>query len=463
MFIKFIGAVDFFLFSKDDYKNAILGAYNFSFMPITIPARHEDPLQLRATAEHEQIHDMLARQTTHGYAALFTNVYLSKNYTPENAPPVIVDALTQVLENGRALHERYATFGTLYTSRQYEALIQRLPEDYQTYFREAKQMIPKGLEEKRIGRVFVYAAVLAGLNPPLTYPQGDEESETLILQMLQQIGNCEKRWEKIIKWKIRNEEEIIVAIDSLMQKANYDLLEKDLPVYFSESFPRLGNDNQRYDNFLDKERLLVAYLLELIGSAALPQNELPIALPKLRSLVTAYRDRLVPGFRLAAILTEIYEVDENTYGDLHRLFMDKPILDTTPFKKATSLGKKPEAVIRILDYFFKHAPNASCIGYLSDRIGEGLKERFAREIDRALDLSIEWYFINNQLDLHRSDPINGLYLFHLSKFLEQFPAQFPLEQIAVLTAPGEIHRNPELKNIALQFAAQGISWTLAFC
>lgn len=116
----------------DSYNHLLeetpLGQFDFQSMPVIHPEAHpaySDPtlnrLHLLATAEHEQLHDMLARQTTHGYMILLSIRYFKKLPDAEKDGG-LYRQVVQLHEEGRKMHEAYATFGTLSTYRQGEKL-----------------------------------------------------------------------------------------------------------------------------------------------------------------------------------------------------------------------------------------------------------------------------------------------------------------------------------------------------
>jgi len=423
-----------FSFRNSDYKNRLLGAYDFAFMPISIPERHADSIELLATTEHEQIHDMLARQTTHGFAILFVNVYLEKEGQSINNEQEIVQLATKALENARAVHERYATFGTLCTNRIYENLITKLPDDYQTYLQEAVQLMPQELIGTRLARIFVYASILVALTPEINTPPKEVSKTDLLLGFLKKVANSESRWQKIVLWKANQENNLAQEIIEKAQDLGYTDEELDLAIYFEDTIQYFENDKEGFQLFLTKERVLVEALKLYISSQTQAKNEQALSQKKMEQLLVIYRDILIPSFRLFPTLVEEIKMDKNTFGNLHRLFQDKPLAGIPAITIVKNLGRNAEVVYRMIAGLLERLTNFNCIGFIESKLDKDLFGKFQSHINLSSSACIQWSFIYNEISLYQKEKLETLYLFHLREFIEKLSPVIS-EKLLIITTP----------------------------
>ena len=92
--------------------------------------------------------------------------------------------LSEALNNGRALHERYANYATLYANKTLNKFIANLTFEYKGWLDEAVEMMPNKLKSLRLGRIFVYAVILAALSPSIKLPVNLKSKYDLILFLL---------------------------------------------------------------------------------------------------------------------------------------------------------------------------------------------------------------------------------------------------------------------------------------
>lgn len=143
-----------FSFNNQDYQQILLGGYDFRNLPKLIPERHGDEIELLATTEHEQIHDLLARQTTHGIFVALASRYLEQSI-PDSAKKTVRAGIRSLLNDARFLHEGFAVFNTLRTSHIFAPLLERLSADYRDYLNEIETILPEKLKNYRFVRAYL--------------------------------------------------------------------------------------------------------------------------------------------------------------------------------------------------------------------------------------------------------------------------------------------------------------------
>jgi hypothetical protein len=423
-------------FRFSNYCNTILGKYDFSGIPSVTPEFHTNSIELLATSEHEQIHDMLARQTTHGYAILLTNVFIESNPDLQEEPKKMINScLEETIKYGRSVHERYALFGTLKTNRLYEPLINNLPEDYQDYLNQAIEIIPPEIQQLRLGRIFLYACVLCSLSPQISVPQKDTSKNSNLLDYMDKVNNCEKRWQKISKWKTHSNSIINNEIIRLAKKNGYSQIELSLPIFFEDTFPLLDSDENRFQSFIEHERLLIYHLSKYISEKTQKNDEQVLLQDELKDCVKLYRDLLSPSFRLDPILTEYLKLDENKFGDIHRLFQDKPQSKVRDIITKHNFGKNAPAVIRIIREIFNRSNAFSCVGFFNNQLESSLKEKMQSHLNVDTNIYIKWCFLFNDIEFYNNEKLETLYLFHINEFVTELTDIEFKKKLPIISTP----------------------------
>lgn len=438
-----------------------LGQFDFQSMPVIHPEAHpaySDPslnrLHLLATAEHEQIHDMLARQTTHGYMILLSIRYFKKLPDAEKDAGLYQQIL-QLHEEGRKMHEAYATFGTLCANRAFQPLLNTLSPEYQGYLAEAEAMIPEALRAKRMGRLLLYAAVLATLSPALPIPQGGEKMQVL-RRALRQVSGCEERWEAISCWREEKESDILAWMEQSARHIGYIEKEFNASIYF-EDINALLPDESEYLAFEGKERRFTEQLVGHIGQEALPAEAWPVVVSELKPLIRAYGQLLAPQYRLDPLLAETFGWDEPTYGLLDRLFQENihsvylPGPVTTIHRLATDVA----AVNRMARHCAEQQFPLRIIGYLTDQLADSTFQKFRQHLPMESRIHIQWNFLFDDLSTYRQgEKLEILFSFEHEDFSRLEPEA--AAHLSLFASPADYYHKPALRSIADALVSKGV-------
>ncbi|MCB0567464.1 MAG: hypothetical protein H6573_32375 [Lewinellaceae bacterium] len=442
-------------------EEAPLGRFDFQSMPVIHPEAHtayEDAtlnrLHLLATAEHEQIHDMLARQTTHGYMILLAIRYFKKLPEAEKDAQ-LYRQIIQLHEEGRKMHEAYAVFGTLCVNRAFQPLLEALTPEYQSYLAEAEAMIPAAIRQKRMGRLSLYAAVLATLSPALPVPQGGDKRQVL-QAAFRQISGCEERWAAIRHWQEAHQPAILAWMEQCAKEIGYTEKERQAPIYF-EDINALLPGEQEYLAFEDKERQFTEQLVQYIGQEALAPEAQPITVSELKPLIRAYGQLLAPQYRLDPMLAETFGWDEATYGLLDRLFQENihstylPGPVTTIHRLATDVA----AVNRLAKHCAEQQFPLRIIGYLTGQLADSTFQKFQQHLPLASRLHIQWNFLYNGLSAYRQgEKLEILFSFEQRDFSQLEPEA--AAHLSLFASPADYYHKPALRGIAEALAAKGV-------
>ncbi|MCB9052410.1 MAG: hypothetical protein H6556_23490 [Lewinellaceae bacterium] len=449
----------------DTYKHLLeetpLGQFDFQSMPVIHPEAHpaySDPalnrLHLLATAEHEQLHDMLARQTTHGYMILLSIRYFKKLPEAEK-DAVLYRQVIQLHEEGRAMHEAYATFGTLCVNRAFQPLLDTLSPEYQSYLAEAEALIPETLRAKRMGRLLLYAAVLAALSPTLPTPHGGDKKEVL-QAALQQVSGCEGRWASIRRWREEKEQDIFVWMEQSAREIGYTEKEFHASIYF-EDINALLPGEEEYLAFEDKERRFTEQLVRYIGQEALPDEARPVVVSELRPIIRAYGQLLAPQYRLDPLLAETFGWDEPTYGLLDRLFQENihsvylPGPVTTIHRLATDVA----AVNRMARHCAAQRFPLQIIGYLTDQLADSTFQKFRQHLPLESRLHVQWNFMYNDLSAYRrGEKLEILFSFEQEDFSQLEPEA--AAHLSLFSSPADYYHKPALRSVADTLVSKGV-------
>ncbi|MCO6493552.1 MAG: hypothetical protein J5I98_34345 [Phaeodactylibacter sp.] len=437
-----------------------LGQFDFQSMPVIHPEAHpaySDPalnrLHLLATAEHEQIHDMLARQTTHGYMILLGIRYFKKLPDAEKDASLYRQIL-RLHEEGRKMHEAYATFGTLCVNRAFQPLLDTLSPEYQGYLAEAEAMIPEGLRAKRTGRLLLYASVLAALSPALPTPNSSNKTQAL-QAALQQVSGCEERWAAIRRWREEKEQDILAWMEQSARSIGYAEKEFHASIYFEEINALLPDEGE-YLAFEDKERRFTEQLTRYVGQEALPAESRPVVVSELRPLIRAYGQLLAPQYRLDPLLAETFGWDEPTYGLLDRLFQENihsvylPGPVTTIHRLATDVA----AVNRLARHCAEQQFPLRIIGYLTDQLADSTFQKFRQHLPLESRLHIQWNFIYNGLSAYRQgEKLEILFSFERENFSQLEPEA--AAHLSLFASPADYYQKPALRGVADKLVSKG--------
>ncbi len=438
-----------------------LGQFDFQSMPVIHPETHpaySDPalnrLHLLATAEHEQLHDMLARQTTHGYMILLSIRYFKKLPEAEK-DAVLYRQAVQLHEEGRKMHEAYATFGTLCVNRAFQPLLDTLSPEYQSYLAEAEAMIPEALRAKRMGRLLLYAAVLAALSPRLPIPQSGDKKQAL-QAALRQVSGCEGRWAAIRRWRKEKEQDILAWMEQSAREIGYTEKEFHASIYF-EDINTLLPDEGEYLAFEDKERRFTEQLTRHIGQEALPARARPVVVSELRPLIRAYGRLLAPQYRLDPLLAETFGWDEPTYGLLDRLFQENihsvylPGPVTTMHRLATDVA----AVNRMARHCAEQRFPLQVIGYLTDQLADSTFQKFRQHLPLENRLHIQWNFMYDDLSTYRQgEKLEILFSFEREDFSQLEPEA--AAHISLFASPADYYHKQGLRSVADTLVSKGV-------
>jgi len=411
---------------SNTYRSSVLGAYGFMYKPINFPERHNSEVQLLATSMHEQIHDMLARQTTHGFIALFYNSYTEGNTISQKNTQKLNDAYVKMMQNAMAVHERYATFGTLDCNKLFSDISSNLPLEYKIWKKEANQLIPEKLRNKRLGRILVYSAALVALSPKIDADYS-LSNEDFLLDILGKVSDVEDRWNQVSTW-ISDDMSLTRNIKTLAKKQDYSKFEIDLPIFFEDTLPILKKNGINKKDFEQKERNLIIKLVKHIDQNCPGLNGVTYYTDMLASIIKI-RDKIVPFFRLEPILPNYLNITAIQFGDLQRIFQEEPLTGILDIKYNVNLAKNSDAFRRIVDHMFEHTKDFNSVGYVGDHLSENLKLQFSSHIRIDEYIYLQVNFLTNNFEYYRNRNVDCLYFFALKDFinsLKSIPLVHPL-------------------------------------
>ena len=432
--------------SQSRYNHEELGGYGFKYKPLTFPHNHKSEVQLMATTHHEQIHDMLARQTTHGYALLLAQAWLEKKGEEKRENSRISSVLLEVIEAGRNSHERYATFATFCASKEYKKLAESLPYEYKKWSAEAAIIIPKELKDKRIGRVFLYSIVLAVLNPKLTKPNEIHIHEEILLKLLKQVLGIEERWHIVSRWAQENEcfihERLFaLAIDHGYSKndclisngSEYDTIEeKDLLITTS---------------FLEKERSLITELIRFINNSL--DNDLftSISFNDLENYITPYRDLLVPKFKLSPLLVKLGILDKYVFGELHQKFQEEPLVFTSGLRRSLKVMKSGASFYKTLEWLLNEIKELHQVGYVSTSLSKEVYKLCEKHIPSKEGLFIQWSLLHSNVKKFEREALQQIIIFDIQGWMNLVVKNTSNESTSLITSPFSFEAQKSIRDL----------------
>jgi len=425
------------MFQKEDYENRLLGRFDFHMPPSAIPERHGDPLHLAATQEHEQLHSILARQTTHGLV-----IMLGKSATWEESDEAEAGRiLTELLEAGRAVHEAFAVYGTLVAIPQYGHLILTLPDDYLHYLKKAERAVPPPFRKQRLGRVCLYAAVLVSLSPPL--PSAENSSLMALSKASDDLACVEQRWEMAIDWlsKLNAPDHV----HSVARSAGY----ADHELGIDYSFGSLSLPDAFAELTL-KERKLIENLSCRIAEDC--RLHATVTQEALVDQIEPYRRILAPDFRYTANVHETLGISSDDFHELHTFF-DETIHSDLGFEITTrrNLAKNPDACIRLLNYAATILPEGCpIVGMMRETSSIALPKELKPLSESP---NIEWFVIHPNLEIYRRQKLDSLVTFDIREIVNDL-AQVT-SPLCVVGSP-RLQLSPEATRLLDAITAAGI-------
>jgi hypothetical protein len=207
------------LFASSDYGR-VVGYYDFVTTP-AVRVSGLDPLQTVAHAEHEQAHFTLAHQTTHGHLVIFGSRLLNRG----GGGPVLRRRVGELVDDGRDVHERFATYMTLAPNIIYRPLLAHLPERYRRYLDEATELPPTPIRGTRLAKAFLYAAILAVLSPRLPPPGAEDGGEEYFSRCFRVVVGVSKRWRVLARWIDEHADELCADARRIGAASGWDLAE----------------------------------------------------------------------------------------------------------------------------------------------------------------------------------------------------------------------------------------------
>jgi len=218
----------FELFAASDYGR-VVGYYDFVSAP-AVRVTGLSPLEAAAHAEHEQAHFVLAHQTTHGHLVIFANRLLARG----GARSDVTLLCRELVDDGRDVHERFATYMTLAPNAIYERVMARLSKQYRMYLREATHLPPEALRGTRMGKAVFYAAVLVALSPPLPPPEPDELEDDHFVRCCKLVLGVPKRWRALARWIASNPEQLCSEARHFSDECGWSSEEREASVATGE-------------------------------------------------------------------------------------------------------------------------------------------------------------------------------------------------------------------------------------
>lgn len=435
-----------FAFNDLDYDYILLGKYDFESVPVIIPERHQDPIQILATSEHEQLHDVLARQTTHGILVRL-GVRYYRNISKKNDS--IYDGLCTLIEDGRAIHEAFAMFSTICSTRAYLPLLEHLTEEYTQYLKQALSIIPKQIGKLRLARVIVYSASLAALSPELPHPVN--EPAKCFIHAVEAVNGCQKRWKSLTEWMSKTGDDALSGfIKHHAEQNGYSAKEMDYPLYFEDlekALPSLNRQNELYK----KECLLVENLAAAFGKEVFDNKPKILTSSDLAPVVKQYRDILYPGYRLSTVMIDEFGLTPEEYSEIYKLLHENVHSDLGfEVRVKRNFAKNMEAVFRSLDTILRVIPRPQrIIGYYNNAL-----EIDHEEISFSGENAIEWMIINPHLDYYQVNMLDTLVTLAPQIILKNLPDSL-CKRLGILVSPAFAYSKPNLNSALKVFSEKG--------
>lgn len=452
-----------FAFSSADYDGLLhttLGRFDFQSLPTIFPEAHTafesaamNQIHLLATAEHEQIHDMLARQTTHGYLILLGTRF-ARQIAPE-AAEYVLPPLLELHHEARAIHEAYAVFGTLCANRLYLGLLDTLTPEYLGYRQKAEAMLPPGLEGSRLGRNFTYAAVLIALSPPIPTPRADLSPAENLLAAIASANGCEQRWEKLLNWKNRHPETARALCQLAAVAEGYSAPQLDLPIFFDAAPEILSPED--LSSIEERESRLIQRLMLDLSAQALPDMPPPIVVSTLPDTIRPWRNLLAPQFRIETRFAETIGIDALRLGYLDRVFQEniRSVQLPGPVPTVHSWVKNYGALNRIAAHCFDSGMRLHVCGYITDSLSEASRRNFLQHLDPGHQpLHIQWNLLSADLNVYKKEKLQVLFSFDHDTVQQLEPET--AGRFLVLVSPADLHEKTTFQSLCHQLAARSV-------
>lgn len=375
-----------------------------------IPERHQNSIEVLATAEHEQFHDHLARQTTHGILVAFGVRYGNHLPSTENKlKQEIMEGVDRLMEDGRALHEGFAVYKTLRVTHLYAPLIAKLPPEYCDYLQQAEKIIPVEFRENRTGLVFLYGSIIAALSLMLPPPISTNHPSEAFFFAVDHISGCMSRWNRIQKKVETMGERLIGQFQHALLHCGMTEPEIQYPLV-SEELVRCCPDVDKLDQFHAKERKAVEFWAEQLGALAFGDESKVATLSTLANVVAPYRDLLAPGYRLTTSLPDRISISLEQYSEIYGLLHEAMYSELgIEVMARRHYAVREEAAARVLKKTIKLLPQPHrYIGYLRDSLPHNVPEYLMDDKGRPESTyNIEWvcacpnltYYCDHKLDL----------------------------------------------------------------
>lgn len=452
-----------FAFSSEDYDGLLhttLGKFDFQSIPVLFPEEHHafessamNQIHLLATAEHEQVHDMLARQTTHGYLILL-GVRFARKINPEQANQVL-PPLQALHHEARAIHEAYAVFSTLCTNRLYQPMLDTLTPEYVAYRQKAEAMLPMALESTRLGRDFVYAAVLIALSPAIPEPDPGLSAVENLQKAIRAASGCEVRWASLLDWKIQHEETARALCETAAIAENYSGAQLDLPIYFDAAPEQLTPADLA--TLEQRETQLIQRLMLDLAAHALPKEPPPVLVTDLPKRIQAWRDLLAPQFRLESRFAETTGMDALRFGYLDRVFQEnlRSTLLAGPVPTVHHLCKNYDALNRIATHLFDGGLRLNVCGYITDSLSERSRRNFEQHLSlEPRPLHIQWSLMSADLSIYQQEKLEILFSFEHTT-LESLDPETAGRFFAFIS-PADLVQKPTFQSLCQRLAMRRV-------
>jgi hypothetical protein len=439
-----------FSFNNQDYQQILLGGYDFRNLPKLIPERHGDEIELLATTEHEQIHDLLARQTTHGILVALVSRYLEQSI-PDSAKKTVRAGIRSLLDDARFLHEGFAVFNTLRTSHIFVPLLERLSPDYRGYLNEIETILPEKLKNYRFVRAYLYGAVVNILSPTLTPPSEDDPIKAFS-EAFNQIYGCRKRWEKLKDKVTATMPELTATFTSIAQDCEVSEEELQLPLDYERFREVLPSPEQR-EAFNKKEGILIERWTEYLSQAVFPDGPRIATFTSLSAMLRPYRDLLAPNYLLTHELYSELGLLPEQYYRAHRYFqkvIESDIGVDVTFKRQLVTGIEP--AVRILQAVLDVLPEPHIfIGVLSTALRFSNNDAIPRDHPgvAGTPYNIKWTFISPNLSDHPRGKIYTLTTLQPTELWAALPGSLK-SRLGLILSPGLYHPDVTAKALVYQ-------------
>lgn len=436
-----------FAFNDLDYDNILLGKYDFESVPVVIPERHQDSLQIIATSEHEQLHDVLSRQTTHGILLRLGIRYYRKSGEEDDS--VLYDGIDELIADGRAIHEAFAVFSTICSNRTFLSLLENLTEEYALYLRQALSIIPEKIGHLRFARILVYSATIAALSPEL--PEPVNEPLKCFINAVQAVKGCQKRWKALTEWMSESgKDNLSDFIKHHAEHCGYSPKEMDYPLYFEdldEMLPSLDRQNE----FYKKERLLVEKLASVFGKQVFDNNPRILTVSNLVPVAKKYRDILCPGYQLSTAMIDEFALSPEEYSEIYKLLHENIHSDLGfEVRVKRNFAKNLESGLRSLDIVSRSIPeHRRIIGYYDNNL-----EINHHEISFSDENAIEWMLVSPNLEYYRKNMLDTLITLNPQEFLRSASDSL-CRRLGILISPVFTYSRPDLNAVLKVFSEKG--------